>query len=60
MASARIWSNRAADVQLGSNTNLRVVRPIRVVCRMTRTCQSGGKVLVRCIQIVAGSSKSGN
>eukprot|EP00975_Prorocentrum_lima_P066826 12911457-Prorocentrum_lima.AAC.1 len=26
---------------------------------MTRTCQSGGKVLVRCIHIVAGSSRSG-
>eukprot|EP00975_Prorocentrum_lima_P038469 8085925-Prorocentrum_lima.AAC.1 len=42
-ASAKICSRRAADVQLGINTNFRVVRPIKVVCRITRTCQSGGK-----------------
>eukprot|EP00975_Prorocentrum_lima_P049486 10352972-Prorocentrum_lima.AAC.1 len=31
IASAMMWSSRAAGVQLGSNTNLRIVLPIGVV-----------------------------
>eukprot|EP00975_Prorocentrum_lima_P038725 8133619-Prorocentrum_lima.AAC.1 len=59
IASAMMCRSLGPWTQLGSRTNRRTALLVTVLCKMTRTCQSGGRVSFRCIQMVAGSSNNG-